>query len=81
MGIQGEYTMSENLSIYNRIKEALLPDGTLPEDFVLRQMPEQGLRFADGAIDGTVRYHMGPTKNPDISALTLVLESETTLKL
>ncbi|KHM53180.1 hypothetical protein NZ47_00400 [Anaerovibrio lipolyticus] len=66
--------MSENLSIYNRIKEALLPDGTLPEDFVLRQMPEQGLRFADGAIDGTVRYHMGPTKNPDISALTLVLE-------
>ncbi|MBQ1854968.1 MAG: hypothetical protein II137_00060, partial [Anaerovibrio sp.] len=66
--------MSENLSIYNRIKEALLHDGTLPEDFVLRQMPEQGLRFADGAIDGTVRYHMGPTKNPDISALTLVLE-------
>lgn len=66
--------MSENLSIYNRIKEAMLPDGTLPEDFVLRQLPDQGLRFADGAIDGTVRYHMGPTKNPDISALTLVLE-------
>ncbi|MCR5177179.1 MAG: hypothetical protein K6C05_10065 [Anaerovibrio sp.] len=66
--------MSGDLSIYNRIKEALLPDGTLPDGFILRQLPEQGLRFADGAIDGTVRYHMGPTENPDISGLTLVLE-------
>lgn len=61
-------------SIYERIKNALLPDGTLPEDFVLRQLPQEGLKFADGAMDGTIRYHMGPTKNPDISALTLVLE-------
>ena len=42
----------ENQSIYNRIKSALLPDGTLPEDFVLRQQPEQGMRFADGAGNG-----------------------------
>ena len=64
----------ENNSIYNRIKEALQPDGTLPGDFMLRQSPSQGLQFADGAMDGTIRYHMGPTENPDISGLTLVLE-------
>ena len=64
----------ENQSIYNRIKSAMLPDGTLPEEFVLRQQPEQGMRFADGAMDGTIRYHMGPTENPDISGLTMVLE-------
>ena len=66
--------MSENKSVYNRIKEAMGPDGRLPEDFVLRQLPEGGMQFADGAMDGTVRYHMGPTQNPDISGLTLVLE-------
>ena len=66
--------MTENNSIYNRIKNAMLADGTLPEDFVLREAPEQGLAFADGAMDGTIRYHMGPTQNPDISGLTLVLE-------
>ena len=59
--------MTENNSIYNRIKNAMLADGTLPEDFVLREAPEQGLAFADGAMDGTIRYHMGPTQNPDIS--------------
>lgn len=66
--------MPEMESIYERIKNALGPDGVLPEDFVLRQLPQEGLKFADGAMDGTIRYHMGPTKNPDISALTLVLE-------
>lgn len=66
--------LEENQSIYQRIKSALQSDGTLPEEFVLRQLPQEGMKFADGAMDGTIRYHMGPTKNPDISALTLVLE-------
>lgn len=66
--------MSLNESVYDRIKNALGADGWLPEDFVLRQVPDGGMKFADGAMDGTIRFHMGPTKSPDISGLTVVLD-------
>ena len=61
-------------SIYNRIKNALTDDGILPEEFVLRPQPEEGMRFADGAIDGTIRYYMGPAKTTDINMLTQALK-------
>lgn len=66
---------TNNLSLYNRIKENLQSDGTLPEGFLLRGKPAevQGKQFADGAIDGTIRYFMGPVANADISGLTVVL--------
>ena len=66
--------MSEKIqSLYERIQQVRQADGSLPEDFSLRPMAENGVRFADGAMDGTVRYHFGPTKSPDISALCRVL--------
>lgn len=66
---------TNNFSLYNRIKANLQPDGTLPEGFLLRGKPAevQGKQFADGAIDGTIRYFMGPVANADISGLTVVL--------
>ena len=42
-------------SIYNRIKNAMTAEGTMPEDFVLRPKMQDGRQFADGAIDGTIR--------------------------
>ena len=66
--------MSEEIqSLYEKIKQARQADGSLPEEFSLRPMAENGMRFADGAMDGTVRYHLGPMKNPDISGLCRVL--------
>ena len=38
-------------SIYNRIKNAMTAEGTMPEDFVLRPKMQDGRQFADGAID------------------------------
>lgn len=66
---------TNNFSLYSRIKENLQSDGTLPEGFLLRGKPAevQGKQFADGAIDGTIRYFMGPVANADVSGLTVVL--------
>lgn len=46
----------------------------MPEDFVLRPQPQEGMKFADGAIDGTIRYYMGPAQNTDINMLTQALK-------
>lgn len=46
--------MSEKIqSLYERIQQVRQADGSLPEDFSLRPMAENGVRFADGAMDGT----------------------------
>lgn len=61
-------------SIYKRIKNAMTAEGTMPEDFVLRPRLQDGRQFADGAIDGTIRYYMGPANNTDIELLTQALK-------
>ena len=61
-------------SIYSRIKNAITAEGTMPEDFVLRPPMQDGRQFADGAIDGTIRYYMGPAGNTDIEMLTQALK-------
>ena len=61
-------------SIYNRIKNAMTAEGTMPEDFVLRPKMQDGRQFADGAIDGTIRYYMGHAGNTDIEMLTQALK-------
>lgn len=61
-------------SIYNRIKNAMTAEGTMPEDFVLRPRLPDGRQFADGAIDGTIRYYMGRADNTDIELLTQALK-------
>ena len=47
--------MAEKKSIYERIREAMTAEGTMPEGFVLRERLQDGRQFADGAIDGTIR--------------------------
>lgn len=66
--------MSETETIYNRIKNAMTDKGTMPEDFVLRPKQQDGRIFADGAIDGTIRFFMRPANNTDISMLTQALK-------
>lgn len=61
-------------SIYKRIKNAMTAEGTMPEDFVLRPRMQDGRQFADGAIDGTIRYYMGRADNTDIELLTQALK-------
>lgn len=61
-------------SIYKRIKNAMTAEGTMPEDFVLRPRLPDGRQFADGAIDGTIRYYMGRADNTDIEMLTQALK-------
>ena len=61
-------------SIYSRIKNAITAEGIMPEDFVLRPPMQDGRQFADGAIDGTIRYYMGPAGNTDIEMLTQALK-------
>lgn len=46
----------------------------MPEDFVLRPRLSDGRQFADGAIDGTIRYYMGRADNTDIEMLTQALK-------
>lgn len=46
----------------------------MPEDFVLRPRMQDGRQFADGAIDGTIRYYMGRADNTDIELLTQALK-------
>ncbi|MGM9540328.1 hypothetical protein [Anaerovibrio sp.] len=66
--------MAEKESIYDRIKGAMTPEGTMPEGFVLREKLQDGRQFADGAIDGTIRYYMGPAGNTDITMLEQALK-------
>lgn len=66
--------MAEKKSIYNRIREAMTAEGTMPEGFVLRERLQDGRQFADGAIDGTIRYYMGPAHNTDITMLEQALK-------
>ena len=61
-------------SVYSRIKNAITAEGTMPDDFVLRPPLKDGRQFADGAIDGTIRYYMGPAGNTDIEMLTQALK-------
>ncbi len=44
-------------SLYELIKESCI-DGKLPQDFSLPQEDKGQLRFADGAMDGILMYHM-----------------------
>ena len=66
--------MAEKKSIYERIREAMTAEGTMPEGFVLRERLQDGRQFADGAIDGTIRYYMGPASNTDITMLEQALK-------
>lgn len=61
-------------SIYERIKNVIGENGVLPEDFVLRVQPREGMQFADGAVDGTIRYYMGPANNTNIDMLMQALK-------
>ena len=66
--------MAEEKSIYERIKEAMTAEGIMPEGFVLRERLSDGRQLADGAIDGTIRYYMGPAGNTDITMLEQALK-------
>lgn len=65
----------EEISLYKRITDAMDAEGNLPDGFMLRGEPAnlKGKLFADGAIDGTIRYFMGPVENADVSGLSVVL--------
>ncbi|MBQ6223518.1 MAG: hypothetical protein IJJ44_12990 [Solobacterium sp.] len=60
-------------SIYDKIRENLLPDGTLPEDFSL-QDNDLPFGFADGAVDGMALYH-GFRSEADSEALLNVIDA------
>lgn len=64
----------ESESIYNRIKGAMTADGVMPEGFALRERLPDGRQFADGAIDGAIRYYMGPANNTDTAMLEQALK-------
>lgn len=56
-------------SIYEQIRAAIQPDGTLPRDFSIQPPPEEGgLRFAEGAQDGIIFYHVGRNGDPELLA-------------
>jgi len=48
-------------AIHAAIREAVLPDGSLPADFELPDTPEPtgGLTWAPGALDGVMTHHAG----------------------
>ena len=47
-------------AIYEQIKQAIGPDGRLPQNFHLGPEPQPGqIGFAPGAMDGIVLYHSG----------------------
>ena len=48
---------NKNLSIYELIKSSILECRKLPEDFALPQEEENGIPWADGAMDGVFLYH------------------------
>ena len=48
---------NKNLSIYELIKSSIRGCGKLPEDFALPQEEENGIPWADGAMDGVFLYH------------------------
>lgn len=51
--------MQQEQSIFEYIKSHLV-DGSLPRGFSLSSEEDKQVRFADGAIDGMMIYHMGP---------------------
>ncbi len=59
-------------SIYDKIREYILPDGTLPEDFSL-QDNDLPFGFSDGAVDGMALYH-GFRSEADSEALMTVID-------
>ena len=48
---------NKNLSIYELIKSSIRECRKLPEDFALPQEEENGIPWADGAMDGVFLYH------------------------
>ena len=48
---------NKNLSKYELIKSSIRECGKLPEDFALPQEEENGIPWADGAMDGVFLYH------------------------
>ena len=48
---------NKNLSIYELIKSSIRECGKLPEDFALPQEEDNGILWADGAMDGVFLYH------------------------
>lgn len=50
---------NEKISLYDVISNAIV-DGELPQDFSLpTEGTNEGVKFADGAMDGIIIYHMG----------------------
>lgn len=66
--------VNKGSSIYEKIKASIGPEGTLPEEFSIRGENQNGMRFADGALDGMVRYQWGPSQGQNIGGLTRALE-------
>lgn len=54
----------ERKPLYRIICEHIT-NGALPEDFSLPEAETDGVRFADGARDGILRFHAGPAKLTD----------------
>lgn len=52
-------------SIYEQIRAAVQPDGTLPRGFSIQKRSDSpsALRFADGARDGIAFYHARPSRD------------------
>ena len=55
-------------SIYECIRAAVQPDGTLPRDFSIQRRTDgpNALRFVDGARDGIAFYHARPDRDEDM---------------
>lgn len=64
-----------NEGLYSIIKNAVLPDGSLPVEFELPKDRENNhVVFADGAMDGIMVYHSSGSGENDLSMLTQALE-------
>lgn len=60
-------------SIYEQIQNAITQDGLLPEDFKLPdETPDNQIKFAPGAMDGIIFYHMAAQSEKSEEYLLLV---------
>ncbi len=72
----------ERPSIHDFLRAAARPDGTLPDDCELpdTRPPDDGLRWAPGALDGVMSHHAGPPDGAKRAAAIAELVAELTRK-